>query len=134
MNSGKLRVLIVDDNSDFAAGIEHMIGQWGYGVERVSSAKAALRVAPEYRPRVVLLDLGLPDLHGYELAKRLREQARDRTLYFVVVTGWTQIADQLSSSAAGISHHLIKPVNFGTLKEILAAYQCAEEASLARIA
>src|SRR5205085_8081215 len=115
MNSGKLRVLTVDDNADFAAGIEDMITRWGYGVERVSSVRSALRVAPDFRPRVVLLDLGLPDMHGYELAKQLREQARERTLYFVVVSGWTQIADQLSSSAAGISHHLIKPLNFGTL-------------------
>jgi len=72
---------------------------------------------------VVLLDLALPDLHGYDLARQLRKEAAGRPLYFVAITGWYQIADQLQSAAAGISHHLVKPVNLDMLREILSKYQ-----------
>ena len=82
----------------------------------------AIEVAAEFRPRVVLLDLGLPDRHGYDLAQILRQQAGKRRIYFIAITGWTQIADQIRSSASGINHHLIKPANPDVLREILTAY------------
>ncbi len=129
MDSEKLRVLIVDDNADYSAATADLLRSWGYCSEVTSSARNAFELAERFRPRAVILDLGLPDLHGYELAKRLREQAGARKIHFIVVTGWMQIADQLSSNAAGIAHHLIKPVNTDVLREILAAYQSAEEIS-----
>jgi CheY-like chemotaxis protein len=119
----KLRVLVVEDSVDQAEGLAELIRSWGHSVQRAHNGAEALHIAREYRPAVVLLDLGLPDMHGYELAKRLRAEAHRRRLHFVVITGWTQIADQLSSSAAGIAHHLIKPPNVSVVREILAGYQ-----------
>lgn len=117
-----LRVMIVDDNQDAAAMLAILARRWGHDVIIAHSSAEAVRVAVDFRPRVVLLDLGLPDRHGYDLADMLRAQFRDHLMYFVAVTGWNQIADQIRSNASGITHHLIKPVNHDVLKEILAAY------------
>ena len=127
-----LRVLVVDDNPDQATMLAVLVQSWGHAVEIAHTAAEAMRVADAYRPRVVLLDLGLPDRHGYDLADDLRRQARDRKLYFIVVTGWAQIADQLRSTASGIRHHLMKPVNRAMLRELLAAYADTNEAIEAR--
>jgi CheY-like chemotaxis protein len=133
-DAGRLRILIVDDNRDQCVGLCEILRSWGYDVEAAHNANAALAIAADFRPRVILLDLGLPDMHGYELAKRLRATSGGRRIFFVVMTGWTQIADQISSTAAGISHHLIKPVNMDTLRYILAGYQAAETRSNAHSA
>jgi CheY-like chemotaxis protein len=134
MNSGKLRVLIVDDNLDYTAATSELLHAWGYCVKSARSGREALALADSFRPRVVILDLGLPDMHGYELAKRFRQAAGSRKLHFIVTTGWMQIADQLSSNAAGIAHHLIKPVSGDVLKQILAAYQAVEEVGMSATA
>jgi CheY-like chemotaxis protein len=123
----KLRVLIVDDHDDYNAGLCALIRSWGYPVEAARSAEEALRCAAEFRPRVILLDLGLPDLHGYDLAERLRGTIQDSRLHFVVITGLSEGADRFRTTAAGIAHHLTKPVNTDLILEILAAYQSAEE-------
>jgi CheY-like chemotaxis protein len=130
MNPDRIRVLVVDDNTDYARATEHLDRSWGYDVQVTRTAREAIALADSFRPRIVILDLGLPDMHGYDLAKQLRQQAGSRKLHFVVITGWTQIADQINSTAAGIAHHLIKPVNFEVLQQILAAYQAAEEISV----
>jgi CheY-like chemotaxis protein len=133
-DASRLRILLVDDNQDQCIGLCEVIRSWGHDVEAAHNGNAALAIAEDYRPRVILLDLGLPDMNGYDLAKRLRATARGRRLFFVVMTGWTHIADQVSSTAAGISHHLIKPVNMDTLRYILAGYQAAEQRSNANSA
>ncbi|HEY2804716.1 MAG TPA: response regulator [Gemmatimonadales bacterium] len=119
--------MIVDDNEDAASMTGMLIEAWGYEVHIAHTGAESLRLAAERRPRVVLLDLGLPDQHGYDLAVELREQAGARRIYFVAITGWNQIADQHRSTAAGISHHLVKPANKDVLREILAAYQASEK-------
>lgn len=103
-----------------------LVKQWGHTTVVAHTAADALAVAEGFRPRVVLLDLGLPDKHGYDLAEMLRRQTGNRVLHFIAVTGWSQIADQIRSSASGITHHLMKPVNHDVLREILAAYSAAE--------
>ena len=117
-----LRVLIVDDNRDAAIMMASLVQRWNHTVMIAHSSTEALKVSETFRPRVVLLDLGLPDRHGYDLADMLRKQAGDRRLFFVAVTGWTQLADQIRSAASGITHHLVKPVNHDVVREILAAY------------
>ena len=128
--TSELRVLIVDDNPDAAAGLATLVEVWGHTAGVAHSAGQAMRLAEEFRPRVVLLDLGLPDRHGYELAELLTRQTRNRRLYFVAITGWANIADQARSNAAGVSHHLVKPINHDMLREILATYAEAEAANL----
>ena len=117
-----LRVLVVDDNRDAAAMMAAIIQSWGHSAIIAHTAFEAVKVAQPFRPRVVMLDLGLPDRHGYDLADILRDQAGQRKIFFVAVTGWTQLADQVRGPAAGIAHHLVKPVNHDVVREILAAY------------
>ena len=124
-----LRVLVVDDNHDQASMLAMLAQRWNHTVKLAHSATAAVQVAETFRPRVVLLDLGLPDRHGYDLADMLRQQASRRRIYFVAITGWTQIADQIRSSSSGISHHLIKPVNVDVLREILNAYASTNDSA-----
>lgn len=123
-----LRVLVVDDSEGAAQNLATLVKTWGYQATYATSGAAALTAAAEFRPTVVLLDLNLPDQHGYEVAKQLVKQAPDGAkLSFVAVTGWNQVADQLLSAAAGIAHHLVKPVNEDTLKTILEGYQAAQD-------
>ena len=113
----------MDENADVAESLGTLVASWGCTVRSAYTAGKALAIAAEFAPTVVLLDLGLPDLHGYDLAKQLRKEAAGRPLYCIAVSGWYQIADQLQSAAAGISHHLVKPVNLDVLREILSKYQ-----------
>ena len=122
-----LRVLVVDDNRDAAAMMAALAQSWGHSAIIAHTGTEAAKVAQPFRPRVVLLDLGLPDRHGYDVAELLRRQAGKRKMFFVAVTGWTQLADQVRSKAAGIAHHLVKPVNPQTLRQILAAYAVTYE-------
>lgn len=124
--AGGLRVLIVDDNVDVAKTLAALVVQWGHEVSVVHSAAQALRAATEFRPRVAIIDLGLPDLHGYTVARALRSEARDRALYVIAITGWSHIADQVKATASGVHHNLMKPINLDTLKEILGAYEATE--------
>jgi CheY-like chemotaxis protein len=120
-----LRVLVVDDNQDTCEAMLALIQAWGHVAKVAKDGASAVRLAAEFHPIVVLMDLSLPDRHGYEVAKQIRREAGAERVFFVAITGWNQIADQLQSTAAGISHHLVKPVNHGILKEILAAYRVA---------
>lgn len=124
--AGPLRILLVDDNADYVQALAEILRAWGHRVEYAFNAKAALAIARGYRPRVVLIDLGLPDVSGYELARLLRQQNTGRKMFFIVVTGGMEIADQVSSSAARITHYLLKPVNHDLLRDILVSYQAAE--------
>ena len=117
-----LRVLIVDDNRDAAEALNVMLSAWGQTTRVAYDALAALDVAGKFRPDVVLLDIGLPRLHGYDVARRLRDQPWGRQVLIIAVTGWGQEADRQQSKAAGINHHLIKPVDPETLKKLLAEH------------
>jgi CheY-like chemotaxis protein len=132
VSGDSLRVLVIDDTLDYSTALAGLLGSWGYSVEVARSGREALKVVEEFQPRIILLDLGLPDVHGYELAKQLRAKLpNDHRVKFIVITGWMQIADQLASTAARISHHLVKPVNLTLLREILAAYRDSESDFLA---
>jgi CheY-like chemotaxis protein len=86
-------------------------------------ALIALDVASQFQPQVVLLDIGLPQLHGYEVARRIRQHAWGKRALLVAITGWGQEADRQQSKAAGIDFHLVKPVDPGALRTLLAGYQ-----------
>ena len=116
-----LRVFVVDDNIDAATMTATVVQRWGHTVMMAHSSAEAEQVFGTFQPHVVLLDLGLPDRHGYDLAESLKARSV-RKVHFVAVTGWNQIADQIRSNAAGIAHHLMKPPNLEVLREILAAY------------
>jgi CheY-like chemotaxis protein len=81
----------------------------------------ALRAAEEYRPDIVLMDIGMPGMNGYEVARRMRETPAMRETALIAMTGYGRQADRDQSRAAGFNHHLVKPVDFDTLQNLLAA-------------
>lgn len=123
----RLRILIVEDHHDTAESMAMLLAEWGHEARIARDGVEALRIYDEFRPRVVMLDLALPDHQsGYDVAAKLRERAGPGRLFMIVVTGLSAIADQSKSNAAGISHHLVKPVNPHVLRWILSTCQYAE--------
>ena len=115
------RVLIVDDNRDASETLEMLLQLWGYEVRSVHGGIEALEVAPEYRPEVVLLDIGLPGMSGYDVAQRLREVPGFGEVVLVAVTGYGQDNDRSRSREAGFDHHLVKPVDPEKLQALIAS-------------
>jgi len=113
------RVLVVDDNVDAAAMLAALIRQLGHEVEIVHDGSAALRAVEGYRPEVILLDIGMPGMNGFEVAQRLRELRRVPGLRIVAVTGWGKPEDRQRSREAGFDMHLIKPVELSEIQQAL---------------
>jgi signal transduction histidine kinase/ActR/RegA family two-component response regulator len=118
---GLRRVLVVDDNVEAAAMLAALLEIKGHQVWVVGDGPAALEVALTYRPDVVLLDIGLPGMDGYEVARRLNEgSAAAEGVLLVALTGYGQPDDHRRSREAGFHHHLVKPVDLELLEELLA--------------
>lgn len=115
-----LRVLVVDDNADAAAMLELLLEAAGHDYRTAYDGPSAIQAALDYRPDVVLLDIGLPELDGFEVARRLRQQHALSNIVLVALTGYGQESDHLRSLDAGFDHHLVKPVNFEKIKQLLA--------------
>ncbi len=114
------RILIVDDNVDGAESLCLMLQLAGHEVRTVHDGTAALEVAPAFRPDAVLLDIGLPGMNGYEVARRLREQPELAGTLLVALTGYGQEEDRQRCRDAGFQHHLVKPVDPPVLMRLLA--------------
>jgi PAS domain S-box-containing protein len=114
------RVLVVDDNVDAAKSIAMILKLSGYDVHCVHDGPSALEAAQAYRPDVVVLDIGLPGMSGYEVAQRLRQQPEFKRTPLVAVTGYGQDEDRRLSKEAGIDHHLTKPVDPSALQRFVA--------------
>ncbi len=115
------RVLVVDDNVDAAVSLVKVLTRlYGQDVRIAHDGPTALDVARTFQPDVVLLDLGLPGMDGYEVARRLRSEPAGASLLIVAVTGWGQDADRKRTREAGFDHHLVKPVDPDVLHDILA--------------
>lgn len=115
-----LRVLIVDDNEDAAQTLGMLLVKTGHDIRTVHDGPSALRAALEYRPDAVLLDIGLPGMDGLEVARNLRQQSIFKNVVLIAMTGYGQDSDLLRSEEAGFDHHMVKPVNFKKLRQILA--------------
>ena len=115
-----LRVLVVDDIVDTAQTLAMLLEMSGHDLRTAYTGPNALKAALDYRPNVVLLDIGLPGLNGYEVAKRIRQQPVLHNILLVAMTGYGQETDRQLSRESGFDHHLVKPVDFDKLKEILA--------------
>jgi PAS domain S-box-containing protein len=114
------RVLIVEDNLDAAESLAMLVKAAGYDVRTTHDGLAALEVALAYRPDAVLLDIGLPGLNGYEVAKWIRSQPDLEGTMLIALTGYGQDGDRQTSLAAGFNHHLVKPASFKTIRQVLA--------------
>lgn len=116
-----LRVLVVDDNVDTVTTLALLVQESGHEVRTAYDGPAVLEAALDFRPDVVLLDIGLPGLNGFEVARRLRQQPALRKAVLVAMTGYGRESDRQRSQEAGFDHHLVKPGDFGKVLQILAA-------------
>jgi len=115
-----LRVLAVDDNVDAAETLAMLLKASGHDARIAHDGPTGLEAALAYRPDVVLLDIGLPGIDGLEVAKRIRQQPVLKNVLLVAMTGYGQESDRQLSREAGFDHHLVKPIDFGTVRQILA--------------
>jgi CheY-like chemotaxis protein len=115
-----LRVLVVDDNVDTVLSFSMLLKESGHDVRTAHDGPTALEAACDYRPNVVLLDIGLPGLDGYQVAKRMRQQPVLQNVMLVAMTGYRQESDLQRSQEAGFDHHLVKPARFEQIQKILA--------------
>jgi PAS domain S-box-containing protein len=116
-----LRVLVVDDNQDAANALRLLLESDGHEVKLASDGVAGLALAREYKPEVLLLDIGLPRLSGYDIAASLRADPAMKETTIVAVTGYGQVHDRTRTAAVGFDHHLTKPVEFSALQQLLRA-------------
>jgi signal transduction histidine kinase len=114
------RILIADDNNDALESLATLLQLNGHEVYTATNGGTALQCAERQRPEVVLLDIGMPILDGYEVAKRIRQQPWGQRITLVALTGWGQDSDRRRSRDAGFDSHLVKPLDLETLTELLA--------------
>jgi CheY-like chemotaxis protein len=123
----KQRILVVDDNRDSANSMAHMLRLTGNQVYTAFDGLEALRAAESYRPDVILMDVGMPKMNGYEAARRIREQEWGRGMVIIALTGWGQEDDKHRSRRAGCDGHLVKPVDLVELDRLLKQLDQARE-------
>jgi DNA-binding response OmpR family regulator len=114
-----LKVLIVDDNQDAADTCAAFLELAGHHVQTAYTGGDALKLAAVFHPHVVLLDIGLPDVSGYDLAKELRRVLTGCNAVLIAVTGWGQEQDKRRASAAGFEYHLTKPIAAEAVESLL---------------
>jgi len=115
-----LRILVVDDNQDSANSMAMLLEYDGHTTHTAYDGLEAVEAVDTFRPDVVLLDIGLPTLNGYEACRRIREQASDQTIRLIALTGWGQDEDRKKTAEAGFDAHLVKPVDYDQLLKLLA--------------
>jgi CheY-like chemotaxis protein len=116
---GGRRVLVVDDNQDAADTLALLLELMGHQTRTANDGLAALEAAEDFRPDVVLLDIGLPKMNGYDVCRKMREQPWGQRAFLVALTGWGQAEDQRKASEAGFDRHLVKPVEESVLQQLL---------------
>ena len=115
-----LRILLVEDNDDTAWSMAALLGRHGYEIEVTKDGPSALQVSATYQPDVVLLDIGMPEMDGWQLARQIRQQQNGRQPVLIAVTGYATTADRQRSQEAGINLHFAKPADPKELLEVLA--------------
>lgn len=118
--AAKLRVVVADDCEDIADTLLFLLGDWGHTVAVARDGLAAVRVAMDFLPDAVLLDIGMPGIDGYEAARRIRQQLGPEVV-LIAVTAWSRQEDKQCARLAGFDHHLTKPVDIADLERTLTA-------------
>ena len=113
---------MVDDNRDSADALAMVLEADGYQVMVGYSGQQALDIARQARPDAVVLDIGMPDITGFEVARRIRQEPWGRDVLLVAMTGWGQAKDKERAKAAGFDRHFTKPLDPGELQRLLAAF------------
>ncbi|MES2189890.1 MAG: response regulator [Pseudomonadota bacterium] len=113
------KILVVDDNVDAADTLEALLGMDGFDVKAVYDGIAAVEAAGRIQPDVIVMDIGMPGMDGYDAARMIRQQEGDRKVTLIALTGWGQSADKKRADQAGFDHHLVKPVDYDLLMKCL---------------
>lgn len=113
------RVLVVDDNADVGDSLAELLEMVGYQTAVARNGNDAIALAASHRPRIALVDIGLPDIDGHEVARRLRADPQHQGLFLIALTGWGQEDDRRRSREAGFDQHLVKPVDIDRLLDML---------------
>ena len=114
------RVLLVDDNADANESMAALLDMLGYAVQTASDGPTALAASARFMPHLILCDIGLPGMNGYELAAALRNASGTRNMVLAAATGYGHDSDRIRSKAAGFDHHLVKPLDADALIEFVA--------------
>ena len=115
------RVLLVDDHRDVVEGLSRLLSVLGYDVRAVGNAFDAIALADVFRPQIAILDIGLPTIDGYTLARELRTRLADSAPLLIALSGYGQPHDRQRSDASGFALHLVKPVDVDELIAALAS-------------
>ncbi|WP_373059775.1 ATP-binding protein [Gemmatimonas sp.] len=126
------RILVVDDNMDAADSLSDMLKLLGNDTRTASDGQAGVDMAAQFRPEVILLDIGLPKLDGYDVCRAIRAQPWGADILLIAVTGWGQHEDRRRSHEAGFDHHMVKPVDPRALITLLAEFDADHEADARR--
>jgi CheY-like chemotaxis protein len=122
-------ILIVDDNADAAASLGMLLQLSGNEVIIAGNGPEALQAVQRHSPRVVILDIGLPGMDGYQVAQTLRSQPQGDHLLLIALTGWGDADDKRRAAAAGFDHHFAKPVDSETIEAAIHSHEAARQAS-----
>jgi two-component system CheB/CheR fusion protein len=120
MNREALRVLVVEDNHDQADSLAIILRAWGYDVRVAYDGLEALSIVTQFAPNVILTDIGLPGMDGFQLAEKLRRLAETKNALLVAVTAYSDPVTRRRSTAAGIKRHFVKPLDLDAIKKVLA--------------
>ena len=115
----RFRILVVDDNHDSALSLAMMLSIMGHETRTAHDGESAVVTAESFLPEVILLDIGLPKLNGYEVAQRIRGSVWGQSMFLIAVTGWGQEEDRQRSSEVGLNVHMVKPVEPAALERLL---------------
>jgi CheY-like chemotaxis protein len=114
------RLLVVDDNKDAANSLAALLRLQGHEVRVAHDGSSGLEIAKAYRPEMIFLDIGMPEMDGYEVARRLRNDQDLKNIVLAALTGWGQQADRQRTTEAGFDHHLVKPADSKIVESLVA--------------
>jgi len=120
------RVLVVDDNVDAATSLAMLLTMTGNETHTANDGLEALELAASLRPEIILLDIGLPKLNGYEVCRRIRRESWGPAITVIALTGWGQKEDVRNSIEAGFDGHMVKPVELSALTKLLAEVEATD--------
>ena len=115
----QLRIVLADDDRDATLSLATLLKLEGYEVRHVYDGDATLDVVRDFDPDLVLIDIGMPKLTGYDVARRIRERYGKERPVLVALTGWKQASDRILATLAGFDHHVAKPYDPGRLLELV---------------
>jgi CheY-like chemotaxis protein len=121
LSTGQHRILVVDDNLDSAKSLALMLRMMGNETRTANDGLEALEIAADYEPNLIMLDIGMPRLNGYETARRIRDEKWGRDIVLVALTGWGQEEDRRKSHEAGFDSHIVKPIEPDSLEKLLSS-------------